>query len=89
MGFFFLEPYNFEALGSDQHAGALHPLGKVRAEFRLANAEHPPKGVLANWVQTNFLRDGLRRDAYKLVRRVGFLGMLLNAPLHDLLYLLT
>lgn len=28
------KPYNFEALGADQHAGALHPLGKVRGEFR-------------------------------------------------------
>lgn len=28
------KPYNFKALGADQHAGALHPLGKVRQEFR-------------------------------------------------------
>ncbi|KAH8179703.1 tRNA synthetases class II core domain (F) domain-containing protein [Sarocladium implicatum] len=28
------KPYNFNALGSDQNAGALHPLNKVRAEFR-------------------------------------------------------
>ncbi|KAH8676302.1 phenylalanyl-tRNA synthetase-like protein alpha chain [Xylariales sp. PMI_506] len=28
------KPYNFNALGADQHAGALHPLMKVRAEFR-------------------------------------------------------
>lgn len=28
------KPYNFEALGADQHAGALHPLNKVRSEFR-------------------------------------------------------
>ena len=26
--------YNFNALGADQHAGALHPLSKVREEFR-------------------------------------------------------
>ncbi|POS74568.1 tRNA synthetase class II core domain-containing protein [Diaporthe helianthi] len=28
------KPYNFNALGADQRAGALHPLNKVRAEFR-------------------------------------------------------
>ncbi len=28
------KPYNFKALGADQHAGALHPLNKVREEFR-------------------------------------------------------
>lgn len=28
------KPYNFKALGADQHAGALHPLNKVRTEFR-------------------------------------------------------
>lgn len=28
------KPYNFRALGSDQKAGALHPLNKVRHEFR-------------------------------------------------------
>ncbi|ORY60171.1 tRNA synthetase class II core domain-containing protein [Pseudomassariella vexata] len=28
------KPYNFNALGQDQHAGALHPLMKVRHEFR-------------------------------------------------------
>ncbi|KAH6624739.1 tRNA synthetases class II core domain (F)-domain-containing protein [Chaetomium sp. MPI-SDFR-AT-0129] len=28
------KPYNFKALGADQHAGALHPLGKVRQELR-------------------------------------------------------
>ena len=28
------KPYNFRALGADQDAGALHPLNKVRHEFR-------------------------------------------------------
>ncbi|KAI6250083.1 Phenylalanine--tRNA ligase alpha subunit [Erysiphe necator] len=28
------KPYNFRSLGIDQHAGALHPLNKVRHEFR-------------------------------------------------------
>lgn len=28
------KPYNFKALGADQSAGALHPLNKVRHEFR-------------------------------------------------------
>lgn len=28
------KPYNFNALGSDQNSGALHPLNKVRREFR-------------------------------------------------------
>lgn len=28
------KPYNFKALGADQDAGALHPLNKVRHEFR-------------------------------------------------------
>lgn len=28
------KPYNFKALGADQRAGALHPLNKVRSEFR-------------------------------------------------------
>ncbi|KAF4122446.1 phenylalanyl-tRNA synthetase alpha chain [Geosmithia morbida] len=28
------KPYNFKALGSDQNAGTLHPLNKVRHEFR-------------------------------------------------------
>ncbi|KAK3325861.1 tRNA synthetases class II core domain (F)-domain-containing protein [Apodospora peruviana] len=28
------KPYNFKALGAEQHAGALHPLNKVRSEFR-------------------------------------------------------
>ena len=28
------KPYNFNALGAQQNAGALHPLMKVRAEFR-------------------------------------------------------
>ena len=28
------KPYNFKALGAAQSAGALHPLNKVRAEFR-------------------------------------------------------
>ena len=28
------KPYNFKALGAAQGAGALHPLNKVRAEFR-------------------------------------------------------
>ncbi|KAL2271537.1 hypothetical protein VTJ83DRAFT_908 [Remersonia thermophila] len=28
------KPYNFNALGADQRAGALHPLNKVRHEFR-------------------------------------------------------
>ncbi|KAL8387665.1 hypothetical protein RB595_009754 [Gaeumannomyces hyphopodioides] len=28
------KPYNFNALGANQDAGALHPLGKVRTEFR-------------------------------------------------------
>ena len=29
-----LKPYNFKSLGAPQHAGALHPLNKVRHEFR-------------------------------------------------------
>lgn len=28
------KPYNFAALGANQDAGALHPLNKVRQEFR-------------------------------------------------------
>lgn len=28
------KPYNFQALGADQPAGALHPLNKVRTEIR-------------------------------------------------------
>ncbi|KAM7208738.1 tRNA synthetases class II core domain (F) domain containing protein [Naviculisporaceae sp. PSN 640] len=28
------KPYNFKALGAEQNAGALHPLNKVRSEFR-------------------------------------------------------
>ncbi|KXT03402.1 hypothetical protein AC579_3968 [Pseudocercospora musae] len=28
------KPYNFNTLGAEQHAGALHPLNKVREEFR-------------------------------------------------------
>ncbi|KAF2267728.1 phenylalanyl-tRNA synthetase alpha chain [Lojkania enalia] len=28
------KPYNFRALGAEQNSGALHPLNKVRAEFR-------------------------------------------------------
>ena len=28
------KPYNFQALGAPQNAGALHPLNKVRSEFR-------------------------------------------------------
>ncbi|KAK3372523.1 phenylalanyl-tRNA synthetase subunit alpha [Podospora didyma] len=28
------KPYNFKALGADQNSGALHPLNKVRSEFR-------------------------------------------------------
>lgn len=28
------KPYNFKALGADQNAGSLHPLNKVREEFR-------------------------------------------------------
>ncbi|KAI0201710.1 phenylalanyl-tRNA synthetase alpha chain [Astrocystis sublimbata] len=28
------KPYNFQALGADQQAGALHPLNKVRSEIR-------------------------------------------------------
>ena len=28
------KPYNFNALGEPQNAGALHPLNKVREEFR-------------------------------------------------------
>jgi len=28
------KPYNFKSLGADQNAGALHPLNKVRHEFR-------------------------------------------------------
>ncbi|KAI9705251.1 MAG: Phenylalanyl-tRNA synthetase, beta subunit, cytoplasmic [Bogoriella megaspora] len=28
------KPYNFKALGANQNAGALHPLNKVRSEFR-------------------------------------------------------
>lgn len=28
------KPYNFAALGANQEAGALHPLNKVRQEFR-------------------------------------------------------
>ncbi|KAI0121273.1 phenylalanyl-tRNA synthetase alpha chain [Xylariales sp. AK1849] len=28
------KPYNFQALGAEQHAGALHPLNKVRTEIR-------------------------------------------------------
>lgn len=28
------KPYNFAALGANQNAGALHPLNKVRQEFR-------------------------------------------------------
>lgn len=28
------KPYNFKALGADQRAGALHPLNKVKSEFR-------------------------------------------------------
>ncbi len=29
-----LKPYNFKSLGAPQHSGALHPLNKVRHEFR-------------------------------------------------------
>lgn len=36
------EPYNFKALGADQHAGALHPLNKVRSEFRLVESLPSP-----------------------------------------------
>ena len=35
------EPYNFNALGADQHAGALHPLNKVRHEFRFVLPSGP------------------------------------------------
>jgi len=28
------KPYNFKALGAGQNSGALHPLNKVRNEFR-------------------------------------------------------
>ena len=28
------KPYNFNALGASQNSGALHPLNKVRTEFR-------------------------------------------------------
>lgn len=28
------KPYNFKALGAEQNSGALHPLNKVRSEFR-------------------------------------------------------
>lgn len=54
------EPYNFEALGADQHAGALHPLGKVRQEFRniffeMGFAEMPTSQFVESgfWVRTS------------------------------------
>ena len=59
-GPFSTEPYNFEALGADQHAGALHPLGKVRQEFRniffeMGFAEMPTSQFVESgfWVRTS------------------------------------
>jgi hypothetical protein len=75
------KPYNFKALGADQHAGALHPLNKVRHEFRLvvsadAGCVRSDWGRADPWIrlQANLLRDGLHRNAHKPVRRVGILG---------------
>lgn len=68
------KPYNFKALGADQHAGALHPLNKVRHEFRFVLPGATP--AICNWEcadpwylpQANLLRDGLHRNAYQPVR---------------------
>jgi Phenylalanyl-tRNA synthetase alpha subunit len=64
------EPYNFNALGADQRAGALHPLNKVRQEFRFVHTE--PTVAASTYILTifslskaNLFRDGLYRDAYK------------------------
>ena len=46
------EPYNFNALGADQRAGALHPLNKVRQEFRLVYAE--PAVAVSMYILTIF-----------------------------------
>ncbi|ATY58834.1 phenylalanyl-tRNA synthetase alpha chain [Cordyceps militaris CM01] len=49
------KPYNFKALGADQHAGALHPLNKVRHEFRQIFFEMGFEEMPANkFVETGF-----------------------------------
>jgi len=66
--------YNFNALGADQHSGALHPLSKVREEFRkastVATTEDPGTSLTP---MPDFLRDGIRGDGDGQVRRVWFL----------------
>jgi len=50
------KPYNFNALGSDQNAGALHPLNKVRHEFRQIFFEMGFEEMPTNrYVETGFL----------------------------------
>ncbi|KAJ6785908.1 hypothetical protein PWT90_09494 [Aphanocladium album] len=49
------KPYNFKALGADQNAGALHPLNKVRQEFRQIFFEMGFEEMPANkFVETGF-----------------------------------
>ncbi|KAJ4163341.1 hypothetical protein LMH87_005076 [Akanthomyces muscarius] len=49
------KPYNFKALGADQNAGALHPLNKVRHEFRQIFFEMGFEEMPANkFVETGF-----------------------------------
>ncbi|RDA83770.1 hypothetical protein CP532_5192 [Ophiocordyceps camponoti-leonardi (nom. inval.)] len=49
------KPYNFKALGADQDAGALHPLNKVRHEFRQIFFEMGFEEMATNkYVETGF-----------------------------------
>lgn len=45
-----LEPYNFKALGANQVSGALHPLNKMRHEFRLVDFNGRSKRFDRSWV---------------------------------------
>ena len=56
--------YNFNALGADQHAGALHPLNKVRAEFRQIFFEMGFEEMPTDkYVESGLLVDKMRRES--------------------------
>jgi phenylalanyl-tRNA synthetase alpha subunit len=44
-----LEPYNFKALGANQVSGALHPLNKMRHEFRLVDCSNKQPFQVMEW----------------------------------------
>jgi len=74
------KPYNFNALGASQNAGALHPLNKVRKEFRdiffhVGFVEMPTSRYVFSLFWFTTLVGPLTKRICSQLRRVWFLEL--------------